>query len=125
MLTINVLLGQPPTDQEPDLILCVVDASNLERNLFLVSQVLDLHRPTVVAVNMIDVAERNGVEIDVDKLAKLLGVPVVPVQSKRRTGFDVLKKQMIAALNQNPQVCLLYTSPSPRDRTRSRMPSSA
>jgi len=104
MLTINVLLGQPPSDQEPDLILCVVDASNLERNLFLVSQVLDLHRPTVVAVNMIDVAERNGVEIDVDKLAKLLGVPVVPVQSKRRTGFDVLKKQMIAALNQNPQV---------------------
>ena len=56
MLAVQVLLGKPPADQEPDLVLCVVDANNLERNLFLVSQALELGRPTVVAVNMIDVA---------------------------------------------------------------------
>lgn len=104
MLTVNVLLGKPPADREPDLILCVVDASNLERNLFLVSQVLDLHRPTVIAVNMIDVSQRDGIEIDLEKMSELLGVPVVAVQAKRRTGFPELKSAMVAALNQAPNI---------------------
>ncbi len=104
MLTVNVLLGEAPANQEPDLILCVVDASNLERNLFLVSQVLDLHRPTVVAVNMTDVAKRNGIEIDLDRMSELLGVPVVGVQAKRRTGFDQLKTAMANAITQSPQI---------------------
>lgn len=104
MLTVNVLLGKHPADREPDLILCVIDASNLERNLFLVSQVLDLHRPTVVAVNMTDVATRNGIEIDFDKMSELLGVPVVGVQAKRRTGFEELKTAMASAITQSPNV---------------------
>lgn len=102
MLTVNVLLGKPPAERTPDLILCVVDANNLERNLFLVSQILELHDPTVVAVNMTDVAARNGIEIDLDQLAELLGVPVVAVQAKRRVGFDNLKSAMVKALNQAP-----------------------
>ena len=104
MLTVKVLLGKPPADQQPDLILCVVDASNLERNLFLVSQVLELDRPTVIAVNMVDVAARDGIEIDPDELSKLLGVPVVAIQAKRRTGFDELKAAMVATLNRQPSV---------------------
>lgn len=99
MLTVNVLLGKPPAEREPDLILCVVDANNLERNLFLVSQILELHRPTVVAVNMTDIAARNGLEIDLEKLSKTLGVPVVPVQAKRRSGIEELKSSMVACWN--------------------------
>ncbi len=102
MLTVNVLLGKPPAEREPDLILCVVDASNLERNLFLVSQVLELHRPTVVAVNMTDVAARNGLEIDLVELAKLLGVPVVAIQAKRKIGFDELKSAIAQAIDSTP-----------------------
>ena len=104
MLTVNVLLGRAPARQEPDLILCVVDASNLERNLFLVSQVLDLHRPTVVALNMTDVAARDGIEFNIEQMQKLLGVPVIPIQAKRKIGFEALKSAMVAALNQNPEV---------------------
>ena len=103
MLTVNVLLGKSPADREPDLILCVVDANNLERNLFLVSQILELHRPTVVAVNMTDIATRNGLEIDLEKLSKTLGVPVVPVQAKRRLGMDELKSAMVTSLEKNPE----------------------
>ena len=104
MLTVNVLLGKPPATNEPDLILCVADASNLERNLFLVSQVLDLHRPTVVAINMTDVAHRNGIEINLEQLEKLLGVPVVAVQANRRVGFEALKAAMAKALNRPPSI---------------------
>jgi len=88
MLAVKILLGKPPATGKPDVILCVIDASNMQRNLFLVSQVLELNQPTVVAVNMVDLAKRNGVEIDCQKLQELLGVPVVPIQAKRREGFE-------------------------------------
>ena len=71
--------------------LSIVDASNLERNLYLVSQVLSLGLPTVVALNMVDLARDRQIEIDVDALAKRLGVPVVAVQANRRVGLDELK----------------------------------
>ncbi|QEG25106.1 ferrous iron transport protein B [Mariniblastus fucicola] len=102
MLAVKILLGKPPAAGKPDVILCVIDASNMQRNLFLVSQVLELNQPTVVAVNMVDVAKRNGVEIDCEKLQQLLGVPVVPVQAKRREGFDALKRAIADSRNKNP-----------------------
>lgn len=103
MLSVKILLGKAPADAKPDVILCVVDASNLPRNLFLVSQILELQQPTVVAVNMVDVAARNGVEIDCEKLQELLGVPVVPVQAKRRQGFEELKEAIAKAKNRSPE----------------------
>ena len=102
MLTVNVLLGEDPAEQKPDLILCVVDANNLERNLFLVSQLLDLHQPMIIAVNMTDIATRNGVEIELESLQKLLGVPVVGIQAKRRVGIDALKSAMARAISKAP-----------------------
>ena len=104
LVTVNVLLGRPPADKTPDLVLCVVDANNLQRNLFLVSQILDLQRPTVVAVNMIDIAERNGLEVDFNRLSELLGVAVVGVQAKKRTGFAQLKSSILAASGRPPGV---------------------
>lgn len=102
MLSVNVLLGRPPAEKKPDLILCVIDASNLERNLFLVSQVLDLNQPTVVALNMTDIAARNGQQVDAEKLSEVLGVPVVPIQAKRREGIADLKHKIAAAVNRPP-----------------------
>ena len=104
MISVNVLLGQPPADAKPELILCVIDASNLERNLFLVSQVLDLNQPTVVALNMTDIAARNGSQVDPEQLSQVLGVPVVPIQAKRREGLAELKREIAATVNRPPSM---------------------
>src|SRR3954453_22415493 len=80
MVAIDVLLGRRDDAPHPDVVLCVVDASNLERNLYLISQVLELGLPTVVALTMTDVAEGRGMAVDAEKLARNLGLPVVPVR---------------------------------------------
>ncbi len=90
MVTVDVLLGRNGHGPPPDSVLCIVDASNLERNLFLVSQVLSLGLPTVVALNMIDVAHQRQIEIDITALEKRLGVPIVAVQANRRVGLEQL-----------------------------------
>jgi small GTP-binding protein domain len=73
-------------NEKPDVVINIVDASNIERNLFLTMQLLELGRPTVIALNMMDVAKAKGYEIDVTKLSMELGVPVVPIiaYKKRR-----------------------------------------
>ncbi len=83
-------------------VLSIVDASNLERNLYLVSQVLALGLPTVVALNMIDVAADRGMAIDVAKLQTRLGVAVVPVQANRRQGLAELGTALAAAVAAKP-----------------------
>jgi ferrous iron transport protein B len=97
MVTVDVLLGRRDNAAPPDVVLSIVDASNLERNLFLVSQVLSLGLPTVVALNMIDLAGERRVEIDVAALSKRLGVPVIEVQANRRVGLESLKTALAAA----------------------------
>ncbi len=86
--------GRLPDNNKADAVLLVVDATNLERNLFLVSQVLELQIPTVVALNMIDMAERRGLEIDPARLRLELGCPVVPISARYGTGMDVLKREI-------------------------------
>jgi ferrous iron transport protein B len=75
----------------PDIVIVVVDASNLERNLYIVVQILEIGLPTVVALNMIDVAQSRGITIDVEALSKLLGVPVIPTVARRGQGLDTLR----------------------------------
>src|SRR5687768_2994549 len=87
MVAVDVLLGRRGDTEAIDVVLCIVDASNLERNLYLVSQVLELVLPTVVAVNMIDVAEEKGQTLDIERLRKQFPVPIVPVQANRRRGL--------------------------------------
>ena len=82
----DVLTGRMTGTPAPDVIVAVVDATNLERNLYLVTQLLDTGRPVVVALSMFDLAERAGLEIDAVKLGKSLGVTVVPVIAKQRRG---------------------------------------
>ncbi len=74
----------------PDVVLNIVDATNLERNLFLTLQLMELERPLVIALNLMDEIERHGGKIDCDRLSQLLGAPVVPISAKKRTGFDEL-----------------------------------
>src|SRR5690349_10976059 len=97
MVAVDVLLGRRDNDGPPDVVLSIVDASNLERNLFLVSQVLSLGLPTVVALNMIDLARERQIEIDVTALSNRLGVPVVAVQANHRVGLDELKRALAEA----------------------------
>ena len=78
----------------PDAVLVVVDATNLERNLFLASQVLELKCPVIVALNMMDMARRDGIRIDVAKLREELGCVVVPVAARIGEGVDELKREL-------------------------------
>jgi len=84
------LAGEPP----PDVVVCIVDASNLERNLYLVSQVIDLGIPTIVALNMMDAAESAGLSIDLAVLNERLGVPVIPITASRNEGIGKLKYEI-------------------------------
>ena len=90
-VAVDLLVGLRRDVPKVDAVLCIVDASNLYRNLYLVSQVLELGLPTVVAVNMLDVAKGHGVEIDPKQLQQRLGVPVAAVQANRRIGLSRLK----------------------------------
>jgi ferrous iron transport protein B len=94
MVAVDVLLGRRDEQQRPQAVICIVDASNLERNLYLVSQVLELKLPTIVALNMSDVAESRGIEIDTERLQRQLGVPVIVLQAHRRVGVDELKDEL-------------------------------
>ena len=74
----------------PDAILNIVDATNLERNLYLTVQLLELERPLVLALNFMDEVEARGDSIDVERLSRQLGVPVVPITAKTGQGLDEL-----------------------------------
>jgi len=79
-------------NQKPELVINIVDASNLERNLYLAVQFMELGIPIGMALNMIDVAEKRGIQIDVEKLSGLLGVPVVTTVARSGKGKDALMK---------------------------------
>lgn len=90
----DVLLGRREDTPQPDRIVCVVDASNLERNLYLVHQILDLGRPVIVALNMMDVAAGAGVKVDPLALERALGVPVIPCEAVNGRGLLELRLAM-------------------------------
>ena len=85
--------------EAPDAALVVVDATNLERNLFLASQILELKCPVIVALNMMDMARRDGIHIDVKKLRQELGCAVVPVSARLGQGIDELKRELNRLVN--------------------------
>ena len=85
--------------QKPDLLVFVLDATNLKRNLLLVSQCAELGIPALIALNQCDAAKRNGIRIDVDLLAKRLGVPVVETIATRGNGLEELKRAIVNALD--------------------------
>ena len=91
----DVLTGQVPGLPAPDVLIAAVDATNLERNLYLVTQLLEVGRPLVVALTMFDVAERDELQIDVEELSRRLGVPVLPVVARQRRGLEELARTVV------------------------------
>ncbi len=75
---------------EVDVIIDVADASALERNLYLTLQLIELGKPVILALNMMDIVEKRGMEIDTHRLPEMLGIPVIPVSARRKTGLDIL-----------------------------------
>jgi ferrous iron transport protein B len=93
-VTRDVLLGRRDDTAQPDRILCIVDATNLERNLYLVHQILDLGRPVILVVNMMDLAVAAGMEIRIGRLEQELGIPVIACEAAHGKGIIELKLAM-------------------------------
>lgn len=77
-------------DSNVDVIVNIVDASSLERNLYLTLQLIELGKPVILALNMMDIVEERGMEIDLHRLPEMLGIPVIPVSARKKTGLDIL-----------------------------------
>jgi len=88
------VLIDPTHPQRPDLVLFIADASNLKRNLVLLSQLIDLKIPIILALNMIDQAKAKGVEIDIACMEEKLGLPIVPISARKNIGIDKLLHQI-------------------------------
>ena len=98
-VALDFLTGHLAGEGRPDAVICVVDASNIVRNLFLASQVADLGLPLVIALNMSDAAEQAGIHIDAALLARHLGVPVVRTVATRGEGSGALEKAVLRAVD--------------------------
>ena len=88
-------------DENPDVVVDIVDASNLERNLYLAIQILEMGAPLIIALNMMDMAESRRYKIDVDVLAREIGVPVVPMVATRNQGTQQLLQTIVAVVEGN------------------------
>jgi ferrous iron transport protein B len=103
-ITTEILLGTSELEPLPDVVLCVVDASNLERHLYLASQVIDREVPVVVALTMSDLAEQEGIHVDRAALSRALGVPVVRTVAGTGDGVEELRRLFASPPPPSPQV---------------------
>ena len=99
MVSVEVLLGQQADVGKIDAVVCIADASNLERNLYIVSQVLDLGLPTVLVLNMWDVAEGRGIRINAEELSRRLSLPAIPCEAHRRRHIDDVKNAILSVVS--------------------------
>lgn len=90
----ETLIGSYEHEEIPDLVLIVVDSSNLDRNLFLATQVMDLNIPVMLVLNMTDVAEDRGISINVETIAETLDIPVVSISAKKKGQIEILKNEI-------------------------------
>ena len=101
-VVVDSLMGRISGQPRPDLVLFVLDATNLERNLYLFSQIAEVGMPLVVALTMTDLLEKNGVEVDLPLLEKKLGVPVVSVPGGDKPSTERLKEVLVRSLETPP-----------------------
>lgn len=97
-------------NREADLIVNIVDAANIERNLYLTAQLVEMKVPVLVALNMMDVAKERGMRVDVRRLSEKLDCPVVPIVAAQKKGLDLLKEKILVFASEqgSPQVDLPY-----------------
>jgi ferrous iron transport protein B len=108
----------------PDVTIIIADASNLKRNLFLVSQIIDLKIPVILALNMMDMLEKEGVVIDTVRLSERLGVKVIGISARNRDGLEELKKALLEPLQVPPYnfIDVKKLAPEGIDRVKSVVP---
>ncbi len=87
-------LCDPHNESYPDITVVIADGSNLKRSLFLCSQVIDLRRPTILVLNMMDLVKAKGIEVDIEMLSLKLGVKIIPVNARKNVGIADLKKEL-------------------------------
>jgi ferrous iron transport protein B len=102
-VTRKVILGELPGEPAPQVLVVVLDASNLEQHLVFAQEVIALGKPTVIALNMLDLAERDGLVLDPSALEEALGVPVIPTVAVRRRGLAELAAAIAAAEQRPPE----------------------
>lgn len=112
-ISCEVILGHVPGTEKPQAVVVVADADNIERSLFITSQLLEKNVPVVVALNMMDVASRHGVHVDPVKLGKELGCPVVPMVARSGKGVEELKQEVHRVLTDGSQESIPLVSPKP------------
>ncbi|MFH1680947.1 MAG: FeoB small GTPase domain-containing protein, partial [Candidatus Eisenbacteria bacterium] len=117
LLATRVLLGDYDGEPQPDLVLVIADAGNLQRNLYLATQVIEVGLPAILVLNMIDTAERHGITVNTRALSRLLGVPVVPTVAHRRLGVAELRLAILSTVGSSPPEPL-WTLPEPIARER-------
>jgi ferrous iron transport protein B len=103
-VTRDVIMGKQAGERRPDALIVVVDAGNLDNHLRFAIELIALGLPTVVALNMIDLAERDGLTLDAQRLSEALGVPVIPTVAVRRRGLDDLRAALSSAVTQQKPV---------------------
>jgi ferrous iron transport protein B len=117
-VTRDVLLGRQVGERRPDAVIVVVDAGNLEQHLNFAQELVALGLPTVIALNMVDMAERDGLVLDASRLAAAMGVPVMPTVAVRRRGLDALSEAVATALATVPTPIPLRDERARRARSR-------
>src|SRR5262245_20213456 len=115
MVSVDLLLGHLQGEGRPDVVVSIVDATNLERHLYLTTQLMDLGMPVVLAVNLVDLASKHKLVIDFPELERNLGIPVVPIQANRGIGLDALKAA-VARVAESGQVPEGVPFPEPFQR---------
>ncbi|MCW2389793.1 ferrous iron transport protein B [Sphingobium sp. B11D3B] len=114
-VTRNVVFGHQEGERRPDLLVIVVDAANLDNHLRFALELIALGSPCVLALNMVDLATRDGLELDAAQLAADLGVPVIPTVAVRRRGLDDLKAAMVAAVPDHAPAPAVLATHAARD----------
>lgn len=103
-VVVDALRGEVENLDRPDIVLCIVDATNLQRNLFLAFQIGQLGVPMVLALNYWDTAQKRNIAIDIEGLKEKLGIPIVPISASRAEGITELKDAVIQALDEKPKL---------------------
>ncbi len=103
-VVVDALRGEVENLDRPDIALCIVDATNLQRNLFLAFQIGQLGVPMVLALNYWDTAQKRNIAIDIEGLKEKLGIPIVPISASRAEGITELKDAVIQALDEKPKL---------------------
>lgn len=98
-VTRDVVMGLQAGERKPDALVVVVDAANLDNHLRFTLELIALDLPVIVALNMVDLARRDGLELDPERLSRDLGVPVIPTVAVRKRGLDELREQLAGVLS--------------------------